>query len=108
MTSHWKAWAAKHGLTEQQSEVLAGVEADAATRKLENQAKLVDGTMTQPETRADNQRVNESVRRRAKALLTPEQFLQFEADRGGDWGSSIRKIREAEAKEVPGRPRTGS
>ncbi len=99
VTAHWNAWGAKHGLTERQAADLAALQADAAKRRLDNQARLTDREQTQPETRASNQAVGDEVRDKAKALLTADQFAQFEADKGAEWGSSYRKIREAEAKE---------
>jgi hypothetical protein len=100
VAGHWKAWGAKHGLTERQTADLSSLQADAAKRRLDNQAQLSDHELTQPETRAANQAVAEDVRGKAKAILTAEQFAQFETDKGAEWGSSYRKVREAEAQEA--------
>ena len=96
--AHWRAWGSKHKLTEAQSEDLARIQTEAATRKLDNQIKLVDGTMNQSDTRRENQAVNDVVRRKAKALLNAEQFAQFEADKGVEWGSSYRRVQAADTK----------
>ena len=96
--AHWKEWGAKNGLSEAQTEALSAMEVDAAKRKLDNQAKLMDHVQTQAATRADNEKTTEDVRQKARALLTPQQFTQFEADKGAEWGSSYRKVREAHAK----------
>jgi hypothetical protein len=97
VSAHWKAWGAKHGLSEQQSAALSSLESEAAKQRLDNQASLADGTVTARQTRANNQAVGEDVRRKAQGILTAEQLAQFDADKGGEWGSSYRKIREAEA-----------
>ena len=102
--AYWKEWGAKYGLIPSQTEALSSMQVDAAKRKLDNQAKLVDREITQAEARADNQAASEDVRRKAQALLTPEQFTQFEADKGAEWGSSYRKVREAHAKAAGAAP----
>jgi hypothetical protein len=94
----WKQWGAKHGLTSTQSEGLATIQVEAAKHKLDNQERMTDREITQAAVRANNQQVNEEVRRKAQALLTPEQFAQFDAEKGAEWGSSYRKVREAAAK----------
>ncbi len=102
VADHWKAWGAKHGLTARQTADLAALESDAAKRRLDNQAKLADGEITQPETRSRNQALAEEVRKKAQSLLPAEQLAQFEAEKGAEWGSSYRKVREADAKEGSG------
>ena len=96
----WRLWGTKHGLTAAQSEGLAAIQVDAAKHKLDNQERMTEREMTQAAVRADNKVVNEDVRRKAQALLTPEQFAQFDADKGAEWGSSYRKVRDANAKMV--------
>jgi hypothetical protein len=59
---------------------------------------MTDHQLKQPEARADNQLATDEVRRKARELLTADQFAQFEADKGAEWGSSLRRIREAGAK----------
>jgi len=104
VAAHWKAWGAKYGLNGRQTADLASLQSDAAKRRLDNQARMADGELTQPETRAANQEAAQDIRRKAQALLTAEQFTQFEADKGAEWGASYRKVREAEAKDVAPAP----
>jgi hypothetical protein len=102
--AYWRGWGAKYGLTEDQVEQLSTMELEVARRKLDNQVKLVNGEATQPSIRADNQAAVDDVRRKAQAVLTPAQFAQFEADKGAEYGSSYRKVREASAKDNGGSP----
>jgi hypothetical protein len=95
---YWRVWGAKHGLSDAQIEKLSAIEVEASRRKLENQVKLVNGELSQPGTRAENRAATDEVRRRAQELLTPEQLAQFNADKGAEWGSSYRMIREAAAR----------
>jgi hypothetical protein len=97
ITAYWKDWGAKYGLNQGQIDALASLQADAARRKVDNQARLIDQELTQAQSRADNQAVTEEVRRKAREMLTPQQFAQFEADKGAEYGSSYRKVREAAA-----------
>jgi hypothetical protein len=97
----WKEWGAKNGLSPSQIQQLSAIQVEAAKRKLDNQAKMADHLITQPEARADNQAANDEVRRKAQALLSPAQLVQFEADKGAEWGSSYRKVRELHDKAAP-------
>lgn len=94
----WKEWATKNGLSPTQTESLCAIEVEAAKRKLDNQARMADHEITQPQARVDNQAATDEVRRKAQGLLTPAQFAQFEADKGAEWGSSYRRVREMHDK----------
>jgi hypothetical protein len=104
ITAYWKEWGTKHGLSTTQIDGLAALQVTALKRKSDNQSRMVDGDMTQPAARVDNRAAVDEVRRGAKALLTPEQFAEFEADKGAEWGSSYRKVREAHAKAAASAP----
>ena len=99
--AYWREWGAKHGLTSPQTESLTSMQVDVAKRKLDNQGHMADREMTQPEVRAANQVMTDEVRKKAQALLTADQFSQFEAENGAEFGSSYRKVREAHAKAAP-------
>ncbi len=77
------------------------MQVDAAKRRLDNQARLADRTITQVDGKADNAAAVEEVRQKARALLTVEQFAQFEAEKGAELGSSYRRLREAWTKAAP-------
>lgn len=102
--AYWKEWGTKHGLSPAQIDGLTAMQLEAGKRKLDNQDKMTDGKISQPEARTDNAAAVEEVRRKAKALLTPEQFAQFEAEKGAEWGSSYRKLREMHAKAGAAQP----
>jgi hypothetical protein len=104
VTEHWKKWGAEHGLTPKQTDQLASMQADASQHKLDNQAKMMEGTMRKGDVKADNASVTEDVRRKAKALLSNEQFAQFEADKGAEWGSSYRRVRDTKSPGAPPAP----
>ncbi len=99
--AYWREWGAKHGLTTAQTESLTSMQVDVSQRKLDNQGHMADREMTQPEVRAANQVMTDEVRKKARALLTADQFSQFEAENGAEFGSSYRKVREAHAKATP-------
>jgi hypothetical protein len=101
---YWRAWSSKHNLTDAQAEGLVQIQLEASRRKLDNQLKLTNGEVTQPAARADNQAATEEVRRKAQALLSPEQFAVFNAEKGAEWGSSYRKLREVYSKAGGGAP----
>lgn len=92
--AYWKVWGAKHGLTPTQSDALAAMQVDAAKRRLDNRARLTEREITHEQVRTEGQVITEEVRRKARALLTPEQFAEFEAEKGAETGSSYRTVRE--------------
>jgi hypothetical protein len=102
--SYWKEWGAKHGLSTSQSEGLAQAQAEASLRRLDNQAKIADKTISQVQGKADNAAAAQEVRKKAQALLSPAQFGQFEDEKGAEWGSSFRRVHEMVAKAKAAAP----
>ncbi len=96
--AYWREWGARYGLNASQIDELSAAQAANAKRKLDNQMKMVSGEITQAAARADNQTATDELRRKAQTLLTAEQFAHFDAEKGAEWGSSYRMVREAAAK----------
>jgi hypothetical protein len=102
--AYWKGWGANHGLTQSQIDALASLQVEAAKRRLDDAAKLASHEITRDQGKADIDEAVEDVRQKARDLLTAEQFAQFEADKGAEWGSSYRKVRESHSRAQPALP----
>ena len=99
-----KDWGAKHGLTAARSpRSWPATQADAGEAPA-GQPDQAHRPPDHPATgRAPTTRrlPRTSGARRPRALMTPEQFTQFEADKGAEWGSSFKpgpRSPEAQAK----------
>jgi hypothetical protein len=95
---YWRDWADHNGLDPKQTEALIALQVDASARRLDAQARATSKEISPTASRAQNVLVTEDVRRKARELLTPEQFARFETDKGAETGSSYRAVREALGK----------
>jgi hypothetical protein len=95
---YWRDWADRNHLDPKQTEALTALQMEASARRLDAQARQTSKEISQTASRAENVLVTEDVRRKARELLTPEQFAQFEADKGAETGSSYRAVRDALTK----------
>jgi hypothetical protein len=97
---YWRDWADRNSLEAKQTQALVALQVDASARRLDSQARMISKEITQTALRAENVLVTEDVRRKARELLTPDQFARFEADRGAETGSSYRAVRDALTKSA--------
>jgi hypothetical protein len=95
---YWRDWADRNHVDPTKTEALTALQIDASARRLDTQTKVSAKEMSSQEARAANLLITEEVRRKARELLTPEQFTQFETDHGAELGSSYRAVRDALTK----------
>ncbi len=103
VTEYWKKWGQENGLNEDQQEKLAGILAEAARQREVVRAKRDEGSLDRESIKAENRRISEEIRSRARELLNDDQFRKFEemkgATVGGTWRTARRALRKQQGTE---------